>query len=123
MTKPTPADEGARFDLVSIAQELRESDPYAREGLTARTLTKSADMRTILVVVKAGYAVSEHHADVSTSVHTLDGHLRLNLPERAVDLPAGCLLVLGSGLVHDIHAHVDSAFLMTLGWPGNEQGN
>lgn len=119
MTKPTSADEGARFDLGSIARELRESDVYAREGLTARTLTKSADMRTILVVVKAGNAVSEHHADVSTAVHTLEGHIRLNLPERTVDLPAGCLLVLGSGLVHDVHAQADSTFLMTLGWPAN----
>ena len=117
---PQPAAEGARFDLEVIAQELRESDTYSREGQTARTLTRSADLRTVLVVIRAGNSISEHRTDVSTTVHTLAGHLTLQLPDRTVDLPVGCLLVLGPGLAHDVTAETDSAFLLTLGWPGQE---
>lgn len=117
--KPQPSDEGARFDLRSIAQDLLNSDDYAREGQTARTLTRSADLRTVLVVIAAGNSIDEHQTDVSTTVHTLVGQLRLQLPDRTVDLPEGCMLVLGPGLAHDVHAEMDSTFLLTLGWPGN----
>lgn len=119
MLKPQPSAEGARFDLASIAQELRELDAYAREGQTARTLTRSADLRTVLVVIRAGNSISEHHTDVSTTVHALAGRLRLQLPDRTVDLAQGSLLVMGPGLKHDVHAEVDSTFLLTLGWPEN----
>lgn len=117
MLKPQPATHGVEFDLKRIAEELRELDAYAREGQTARTLTRSADLRTVLVVVAAGKSIPMHDADVSTSVQTLSGHLRLQLPDRTVDLPKGCLLVMAPGLAHDVQAEVDSALLLTLGWP------
>lgn len=120
MLKPQSAAEGARFDLGAIAAELRDLDAYAREGQTARTLTRSADLRTVLVVIRAGNSISEHHTDVSTTVHTLAGRLTLQLPDREVDLPQGCLLVMGPGLAHDVHAEVDSTFLLTLGWPEDD---
>ena len=116
MTMPKPSDDGATFDLLSIARELRESDAYLREGQTARTLTRSEDLRTVLVVLSAGASIPEHHADVTTTVHTLTGSIRLKLPDRSVELAAGRLLVLGTGLPHDVHAEVDSTFLLTLGW-------
>jgi len=42
--------------------------------------------------------------------------VRLHLPDRAVDLPAGSLLVLEKALPHDVEAIEDSTFLLTLGW-------
>lgn len=121
MTKPTASADGDRFDLATIAEELRQSDAYVGEGQTARTLTRTADLRTVLVVLRAGKTISEHHANVTATVQTLTGHLQLRLPERAVDLPVGCLLVLPPGLTHDVHADADSAFLLTLGWQANEK--
>lgn len=117
MLKPQPSTNGVAFDLRRIAQELRELDAYSREGHTARTLTRSADLRTVLIVVAAGNAIPVHETDVSITVQTLTGHLRLQLPERTVDLPEGCLLVMAPGLAHDVNAEVDSALLLTLGWP------
>lgn len=120
MTKPMPTEDGAAFDLQAIAAELRASGAYAQEGQTARTLTRSSDLRTVLVVLGTGRSISEHDADVTSTVHTLSGHVRLRLPERTVDLPAGSLLVLAAGLRHDVEAETDSAFLLTLGWKGRE---
>lgn len=114
---PTPPDHGVAYDLTRIGQELRGEEAYAREGQTARTLLRSSDLRIVVIALKAGKTIAEHHANVTASVQTLSGHIRLQLPDRGVDVPAGQLLVLGAGLAHDVYAETDSTFLLTLGWP------
>lgn len=116
MTMPKPSDDGATFDLVTIGHELRESEAYRREGQTARTLTRSSDLRTVLVALGAGNSIKEHHTSVSATIQALTGHIRVQLPDRSIELEAGYLLVLGAGLPHDVHAETDSTFLLTLGW-------
>lgn len=120
MPAPEPSDSNALFDLAAISQELRNGGHYVRNGLTAQTLMRSPDLRVVLVSLKAGKKISEHHAAVTASVQTLAGHVRLQLPDHAVDVSAGELLVLGAGLPHDVHAEVDSTFLLTLGWPAGD---
>lgn len=103
------------FDLGALASELRTEDAYLREGHTARTLAREADVRLVLVVMKAGAHIAEHHANETASVHALSGHVRLRLPAGVADVPAGRLLLLERGLPHDVEAVLDSAFLLTLG--------
>lgn len=119
-TQPNPPmqpDHGVTFDFEAIAHELRAREPYLREGHTARTLVRTSDLRVVLVALAAGETISEHHANVTASVQTLSGQIRLQLPDRAVDVHAGQLLVLGAGLSHDVYAESDSTLLLTLGWP------
>ncbi|MBK8013919.1 MAG: cupin domain-containing protein [Deltaproteobacteria bacterium] len=99
---------------------MRAEESYLREGQTARTLIRSSDLRIVVVALKAGKSISEHHASVTASVQTLSGHIRLQLPERSVDVPEGQLLVMGAGLPHDVYADTDSTFLLTLGWPASK---
>lgn len=120
MNPPVAPDHGVTFNLETIAQELRAREPYAREGHTARTLIRSSDLRVVVVAVKAGKTISEHHANVTAAVQTLSGHIRLQLPDRSVDVTEGQLLVLGAGLSHDVYAEIDSTFLLTLGWPASK---
>jgi quercetin dioxygenase-like cupin family protein len=110
-----PAHGGA-FDLVKIAAELRTADEYAREGHTAHTLLREDDLRIVVVVMKAGARMGEHRAQETAAIHGLSGHVRLHLPDEAMDVRAGHLLVLERGLHHDVEAVVESAFLLTLGW-------
>lgn len=116
MNKPLAPDHGVTFDLDAIARELRAEDAYLREGQTARTLIRSPDLRVVVVALRAGKTISEHQANVTASVQTLAGRIRLRLPDGAVDVGVGQLLVLGAGLSHDVHAETDSTFLLTLGW-------
>lgn len=120
MNNPAPPDHGVTFDLAAVARELRAEEPYLREGQTARTLIRTPDLRIVVVALKTGKTISEHHASVTASVQTLSGHIRLQLPERTVDVPEGQLLVMGAGLAHDVHAETDSTFLLTLGWPASK---
>lgn len=104
------------FDIAAVDAEMRRSDAYGREGHTARTLAREADLRIVLVVMKPGARIAEHRAKDTASVHTLRGHVRLRLPDRVADLPAGHLLVLERAVPHDVEAVAESAFLLTLGW-------
>jgi quercetin dioxygenase-like cupin family protein len=97
---------------------MRGEDAYRREGHTARTLVREEDMRIVLVVMSAGARIKEHRANETVSIQALRGQVRLRLPDRTADLPAGRLLVLERGLPHDVEAVSESAFLLTLGWHG-----
>jgi len=120
MNTPASPDHGATFDLAAVARELLDEEPYVREGQTARTLVRTPDLRIVVVALKRGKTISEHHANVTASVQTLSGHIRLRLPEHSVDVPEGQLLVMGAGLPHDVSAEIDSTFLLTLGWPASK---
>ncbi len=116
MNAPVALDD-TTFDLEAVARELRAADAYARDGHSARTLVRRSDLRIVLVALAAERTISEHHADVTATVQTLSGRIRLQLPAGALELPAGRLLVMEPGLPHDVHAESDSTFLLTLGWP------
>jgi quercetin dioxygenase-like cupin family protein len=120
MSTLVSAEKGVTFDLERIARELRSEGPYAREGHVARALLHAPDLRIVVIVLEAGRTISPHHANVTASIQTISGDIRLQLPDRAVDLTAGHVLVLGAGLPHDVHAVSDSTFLLTLGWPAGD---
>jgi quercetin dioxygenase-like cupin family protein len=114
---PGSPEHGVAFDLEAIARELTSQEPYRREGLAARTLIRTSALRVVLVALEAGKAIAEHRTKAAASVQALSGKIRVQLPDRGVDVTAGQLLVLGSGLSHDVRAETDSAFVLTLGWP------
>ncbi len=116
MTRPEPIEQGTAFDLSAIEAEMRQEDAYRSEGHTARTLVREQDLRIVLIAMKAGARIAEHRASDTVSIHALSGHVRLRLPDKVADLPAGRLLALGRGLRHDVEAVEESAFLLTLGW-------
>ena len=114
MTKPSSIMDGAEFDLALAASQLRSVAAYELDGHTARTLVREPAMRVVLIVMKAGAKIAEHHAEETASIHALTGHLRLQLPRRTVDLAPGHVLVLSPQLAHDVEAINDAAFLLTL---------
>jgi quercetin dioxygenase-like cupin family protein len=71
----------------------------------------------VLIAMKANTRIHEHTAPGRISVHSLNGHIRIHLPEQVVDLPVGHLLALDQCVPHDVEAFEDSAFLLTLSWP------
>jgi len=105
------------FELEMLSAELRSSEAYAQNGQAARTIVRTADLRQVLVVLAAGKTTSEHHASVTASLQVLTGQLRVELPERGLEVQRAGLIVFAAGTQHSVRAQVDSAFLLTLGWP------
>jgi len=107
-----------QFDLASELDQLHRDESWAQTtGRSSKTLVKYPDLRVVLIAMKANTRIREHTAAGRISVHSLNGHIKLHLPERVVDLPAGHLLALDQCVPHDVEAPEDSAFLLTLSWP------
>jgi quercetin dioxygenase-like cupin family protein len=107
-----------QFDLASELDQLHRDESWLHPtGRSSKTLVKYSDLRIVLIAMKANARMHEHTAAGRISVHALNGHIRLQLPERVVDLPAGHLLALDQCVPHDVEAAEDSAFLLTLSWP------
>jgi quercetin dioxygenase-like cupin family protein len=107
-----------QFDLASELDQLHRDESWLHPtGRSSKTLVKYSDLRIVLIAMKANTRMHEHTAAGRISVHALNGHIRVQLPERVVDLPAGHLLALDQCVPHDVEAAEDSAFLLTLSWP------
>ncbi|HLV21624.1 MAG TPA: hypothetical protein VKZ49_12105 [Polyangiaceae bacterium] len=120
-SRPEPAARSPIFELADLDQDMRQEDAYARDGHTARTLVREPDLRVVFVTMRAGARLAEHRAKDTAAIHALSGHVRLQLPDGVVDLPAGRLLVLERGVHHDVEAVEESSFLITLAWPGSSR--
>ena len=106
------------FNLASELDQLHRDEAWLHPtGRSSKTLVKYPDLRIVLIAMKANTRMHEHTAAGRMSIHSLAGHIRVHLPERVVDLPAGNLLTLDQCVSHDVEASEDSAFLLTLSWP------
>jgi quercetin dioxygenase-like cupin family protein len=108
-------------DLAAEIESLHKEDAWLQEtGPSSKTLVKHADLRIVLLAMRKKMCMHEHRTAARISVQTLAGYIRLKLSDRTIELRAGQLLVLDQCVPHDVEAEEDSAFLLTLSWPGGE---
>ena len=106
------------FDLASELAQLHQDESWVQPaGRSSKTLIKYPDLRVVLIAMRADTRMHQHTAAGRISVHVLCGHIRLHLPDRVLDLPAGHLLTLDQCIPHDVEATEDSAVLLTIAWP------
>jgi quercetin dioxygenase-like cupin family protein len=92
-------------------------------GRTSKTLIMYPDFRVVLMVMKSNAKFAEHNSTGRISVEVLSGHIQSHILGRLVDLPAGHMLALDRGVLHDVEALEESAFLLTIALPADaEQG-
>lgn len=108
------------FDLTAEVDRLHRETTWDT-GQNARTLMKYDDFRVVLTVLKANVHIPEHQTTGRISVHVLSGHVRLAASGRTFDLRPGSLLALDQGTPHALEALQESAFLLTIAWPGRPQ--
>jgi quercetin dioxygenase-like cupin family protein len=105
------------FDLAGETARLHVEHTWQR-GHNATTLVKEPDLRIVLIALRAGGRLERHQVAGQISVQTLAGHVRLHTPGETVDLPVGRLASLERHVPHDVEALEESAFLLTIAWPG-----
>jgi len=105
------------FDLPAEVDRLRAETTWS-SGQNAKTLVKYSDLRVVLTVLQAKARMPEHKTEGRISVHVLSGHLHLRAAGRTFSLRPGSLLALDHGMPHDVEALEESAFLLTIAWPG-----
>ena len=114
---PPMSDPFMEFDLPAEVHRLHAETTW-NTGQNARTLIKYEDFRVVLTALQANMRVPEHKAEGRISVHVLSGHIQLRASGRTFNLRPGGLLALDHGIPHDIEALEESAFLLTIAWPG-----
>lgn len=117
-----PGSIAGPFQEIHLAGEIERlwQEPLWQGGRNSKTLVKHADLRIVLTALKANHYLHEHEAAGSISVHTLAGHIRLHVPGRTFDLPAGCMVALEQELRHDVESLQDSTYLLTIAWRENK---
>ena len=105
------------FDLPAEIHRLKAETTWST-GHNARTLTKYADFRVVLIALAAETRMQEHKAEGRVSIHVLSGHIQLRASGRSFNLRSGGLLALDRGVAHDVHALEESVLLLTIAWPG-----
>lgn len=116
----TMIDKHAQFDLAKEIADSEQKKPWP-SGHYAKTLFKKHDFRIVLITLEKGARMKEHHADGTISIHVLKGHIRLNVHGQPHDLPTGSLFTLAASIRHEVESVEDSAFLLTISWPSDEE--
>ena len=112
------------LDCGSEIAALRASDSYRRADHSAETVAKQSELRVVLVALKAGGRMHEHHADAPITVHGLEGRIQFKVGGQTREVIPGQVLVVAAGLRHSVLAIEESAFLLTIGGlhPAHDKG-
>jgi quercetin dioxygenase-like cupin family protein len=111
-------EECSRFDLMREIVDSEGKKPWSA-GIHARVLTKKPDFRVVLISMETAARLKEHRVDGTGSVQVLKGRIRYSTGGQAYDLQTGSLITLGASTTHEVESLDESAFLLTISWPGN----
>jgi quercetin dioxygenase-like cupin family protein len=109
------------YDLAKEIAGLHQEVAWQQGDRNARTLVREGELRVVLTVLKQGGRLDRHQAPGRLTIHTIQGHLRLQLPSGPLEVMAGQMVALEPDLPHDVEAIEESAFLITIAWPRGDQ--
>jgi quercetin dioxygenase-like cupin family protein len=102
------------LDLPAVLGSMKQEETWRTARRNAMTLVKQPILRIVLVALQAGAEIGAHETEGSVTVHAIEGRLTVRVDADEYPLSAGQLLILRPGLRHSLHAHEESAFLLTL---------
>ncbi|WP_192823456.1 cupin domain-containing protein [Rufibacter sp. LB8] len=102
------------LDLAHFITQVKEEKAWATKDRNALTLYKSDDVRVVLIGLHAGAQMDTHTAPGPISVQVLQGTIYFEALPQAIDLAAGQMLVLHTGVPHRVVAQNEAFFLLTL---------
>lgn len=126
MLEPRPGDRDLAPSMMhlSLADEisaLKRESAWLNGDRNAKTLYKDpADLRVVLMVLKAGATLSRHSAPGPVTIHLLDGHGHLEIDGQELDLQSGSLVALERKRQHSLQAVDDCAVLISIAWPSDD---
>jgi quercetin dioxygenase-like cupin family protein len=89
--------------------------PTARQDHAAKTIAKQPGVSVVLIALKPGGQMHEHHAGRAITAQGIDGHVEFTVGERPVALTRGRLLTVPPGVAHRVRGVNESALLLTIG--------
>ncbi len=102
------------IDLAIETAKLKRDAAWKTGTHSALALMHEPELRIVLLAFKEGGSLREHRCEGRFTLQALSGNIRVRLPGRFVELPAGRLLIVEPGVMHDVEATQESTCLLTL---------
>jgi quercetin dioxygenase-like cupin family protein len=116
--RPPPAERFAgqehKLDLDAALERLRAEPHAANSGHRQVTVFHRGHVRIVLFAFEAGGRLPEHAAPGLVTIHALRGALRVRTAEADHAIGAGQMVVLDTGVRHDVEASEESDMLLTV---------
>jgi len=100
-------------DLAALADTLVADLANHPAGRTAKTIMSGTVMRAVVVALADGVEMSEHDSPPAATLYVVRGAITLRAGEREWALAPGQVVPVPRQR-HSVHAHADSAFLLTV---------
>ena len=109
------SDSLIAIDLLVELEALRAGAAYSAADHAAHTISKQSGIRVVLIALKAGGRMNEHHADAPITVQGLQGAVNFTLGDQTIRMTPGVLVTAAASMLHSVEAIEESAFLLTMG--------
>lgn len=103
------------LDLPHELGEIRSGNAYRGADHAAKTLVNETELRVVLIALRPQGRLQEHRAHAPVVLHVLEGHLRLGIDKRTLELAPGGLVAMDADLPHDLEALDECAVLLIIG--------
>lgn len=100
--------------LGELAESLIADLPSHKSGKAAKTILSGSVMRAVVIALAEGAELSEHDSPPAATLYAITGEVTLFTHTESWTLQAGQLVPIPRHR-HAVRAHVDSAFLLTVG--------
>ncbi len=99
--------------LAELAEALIADLPNHRSGKTARSVMTGSVLRAVVIALAEGTDMQEHDAPPAATMHVIRGEVTLSTRAHSWTIRSGELITVPRQR-HSVHAHSDSAFLLTV---------
>lgn len=104
------------MDRIDIAAELSKIRSRGAD-VSSTTLLKTDTLRIVLMALRGGAKLHEHHADGRLSVQVLEGEVDFTAENTPCRLHSGMIVSLEARVPHQVAACSDAVLLLTIAWP------
>lgn len=126
--KPYPVNRELlqKLDFDALGREMRSEEAYERALKTARTLVRGGELTIVLVALKEGARLKEHHSSGPATAVVLEGEIEFNCPDedKTIELTSSQSVVFSSAINHSVTARKETLLLVVFGQkdPVNSNG-
>ena len=102
------------FDLEREVSRLREESEWRQGQRNAITLRKGEGLSVVLLVMKAGDRLNEHHAPGPIALSVREGRIRFSTADETVEAGTETVLTCDAGVRHAVEALSNAVCLLTV---------
>jgi len=85
--------------------------------VSSATILKTETLRVVLMAIKAGARLHEHHADGRLLLQVLQGEIEFEAESEKRALQTGMIVSVDAMVLHAVAAVTDASLLLTIAWP------